>query len=276
MKSILTKMALIALLLPFISLSNIFAQGFNVNVSDEKQTDKSIDIYTTNSYPCPVTLKISFQNLKNICDAEERTFLVEANTQRKMLFKIKQCDINKAYSYNYKFKYYYGDVSLSKYDTDFQYDLPYKKGENYEVVQGYFGAFSHQEDYALDFDMPQGTNVCAIRDGVVLLLKENSNVGGANKKFYNDANYVLVYHNDGTMANYAHFKQNGIVVKLGDNIKKGDLIGYSGNTGFSSAPHLHLDVCLPYIDKKKTISTKFLLKDNKLEVLKVNQKYIKP
>ena len=124
--------------------------------------------------------------------------------------------------------------------------------------------------------MPQGTNVCAIRDGIVIFIKANSNIGGADKKFYEDANAVIIYHNDGTMANYAHFKQNGVVVKLGDNVKQGDLIGCSGNTGFSSGPHLHLDVFLPYTDKKKTIPTVFLLANNKVEALKTNQKYIKP
>jgi murein DD-endopeptidase MepM/ murein hydrolase activator NlpD len=276
MKNTLTKIIFITVFLSFIFLSNAFAQDFKIDVFDEKQTDKSIGIYVTNTFPCPITLKITFSNVKNLCGTKERTFLVSANTKKKMLFTVKQCDPKKSYSYNYNFKYYYGDLSLSKYDKDFQYTLPYKKGESYEIMQGYFGNFSHQEEHALDFDMPEGTNVCAIRDGVVILLKEDSNVGGADKKFYDDGNYVLVYHNDGTMANYVHFRQNGVVVKLGDNIKQGDVIGYSGNTGFSSAPHLHLDVCLPYVGKKKTISTKFSLKNNKNEVLKVNQKYTKP
>ena len=52
----------------------------------------------------------------------------------------------------------------------------------------------------------------------------------------------LVRHGDATLANYAHLKKDGAVVKVGDTIEAGDLIGYSGNTGFSSGPHLHFSV----------------------------------
>jgi hypothetical protein len=56
---------------------------------------------------------------------------------------------------------------------------------------------------------------------------------------------IIVFHNDGTFSQYAHFKKDGIVVKEGDTLKKGQLIGYSGNTGQSTEPHLHFVVYKP-------------------------------
>lgn len=56
------------------------------------------------------------------------------------------------------------------------------------------------------------------------------------------ANFVCVQHSDGTYARYFHLSRNGVRVKKGDRVAAGDILGLSGNTGFSSAPHLHFDV----------------------------------
>jgi murein DD-endopeptidase MepM/ murein hydrolase activator NlpD len=73
-------------------------------------------------------------------------------------------------------------------------------------------------------------------------VKVDSGVGGPDRKFENSANYILVRHNDGTLANYAHLSKGGSNVKPGQIVEAGDLIGFSGNTGFTSGPHLHFSV----------------------------------
>ena len=142
----------------------------------------------------------------------------------------------------------YGNYPLKKYDTNYNYNLPFIKGKRYKIMQGHFGKFSHYSEtsrHAIDFRMNVGQEVCAMRDGIVVNVKEDSNIGGKNQKYMNDGNYVLIYHNDGTFSSYFHLKQNGAIVEKNDTVKKGQVIAYSGNTGFSTAPHLHFAIYKP-------------------------------
>jgi murein DD-endopeptidase MepM/ murein hydrolase activator NlpD len=124
---------------------------------------------------------------------------------------------------------------------DFTYQLPYKKGESYKIVQGYGGWFSHNGIAALDFEMPIGTPILAARAGVVYGFKDNNTESGITASFKNKANYIMIKHNDGTIGCYWHLKQNGVVKKQGT-VKQGEIIGYSGNTGLCVQPHLHFSV----------------------------------
>jgi murein DD-endopeptidase MepM/ murein hydrolase activator NlpD len=77
---------------------------------------------------------------------------------------------------------------------------------------------------------------------VVVATKDDSNRGGPDHRFEGDANHVLIQHSDGTIGNYAHLTKNSVHVNVGQEVQPGDLLGYSGNTGFSSGPHLHFCV----------------------------------
>ena len=83
-------------------------------------------------------------------------------------------------------------------------------------------------------------------------------------------------HSDGTFADYSHLKHQGAMVKKGDYIKKDQLIGYSGSTGFASGPHLHFAVFINRIDGKRTfVETKFKTSESEATLLEEGKSYTK-
>jgi murein DD-endopeptidase MepM/ murein hydrolase activator NlpD len=89
--------------------------------------------------------------------------------------------------------------------------------------------------------MPWGTPVLAARGGRVIDVVDGNIASGLRKVYYDKANKVDVLHADGTVATYAHLR-HGAVVEVGQEVATGDLIGLSGDTGFSGGPHMHFMV----------------------------------
>src|SRR5258708_8531911 len=90
--------------------------------------------------------------------------------------------------------------------------------------------------------MPQGTRVQAARGGIVAKVKDDSDTGGSSMKYDRYNNYILIRHADGTLGHYCHLQKGGCLVKPGQIVEVGEVIAHSGNTGFSSGPHLHFSV----------------------------------
>lgn len=175
------------------------------------------------------------------------------------------------------YRSFMGNITINKYDADFVYDLPFKKGATFNVYQGNNGNFSHQNEFAIDFTMPIGTEILAAREGMVIDVKEDSNSGCPAQKCANQGNVISIMHSDGTIGRYYHLQFQGSKVNVGDQVIKGQTIGLSGNTGWSSGPHLHFETYLP-TDKgpkfMRTIKTIFRIGDGtKSEFLKEKQNY---
>jgi len=97
---------------------------------------------------------------------------------------------------------------------------------------------------SVDFWVSKGTEVYAAADGIVVETKDDSNVGGNSPKYWDDGNYVTIRHR-GEFTHYEHLKFKGVTVGVGEGVKKGQTIGYSGNTGFAHKPHVHFE-CRKY------------------------------
>jgi murein DD-endopeptidase MepM/ murein hydrolase activator NlpD len=127
-------------------------------------------------------------------------------------------------------------------DTSPIYYLPFEKGTKRLVVQAAFSKLSHKGEIALDFKVKEGTTLCAARDGVVTASYGDSKIGGSNMKYINDGNHIIIEHSDGSRALYWHLQYKGNLVKVGDTVKAGQVIGKSGSTGLSAFPHLHFEI----------------------------------
>jgi hypothetical protein len=131
---------------------------------------------------------------------------------------------------------------------DFQYvHLPLPEGEEGVFSQTFHGYLSHNGSsrYAVDLPMPEGTVIAAARAGRVSAIKEDSDSGCGNASCASDGNFVRIDHGDGTDAIYYHLQHNGALVEVGETVCAGQHIGLSGNTGFSTGPHLHFAVSDP-------------------------------
>jgi murein DD-endopeptidase MepM/ murein hydrolase activator NlpD len=124
-------------------------------------------------------------------------------------------------------------------DLSYIYALPYREGKTHRVIQGYYSWLTHRDRAALDFDMRRGSEITAAREGIVVRVKEDGDRGGLNKKYRAYGNNIVIHHSDGSRAGYWHLEKNGALVNVGDTVKRGQLIGLSGKTGYAAFPHLH-------------------------------------
>lgn len=129
-----------------------------------------------------------------------------------------------------------------KYDSSYIYTLPFETKKKVFLIQGYESMFSHKGEKALDFKVKNGTKICAARNGIVTAAREDSDKRGLKPENLSDGNYIAIQHKDGSVANYWHLQKDGVLVNVGDTIQTGQLIGLSGNTGYSAFPHLHFEV----------------------------------
>lgn len=126
-----------------------------------------------------------------------------------------------------------------------EYRLPLRQSQ-FRIDQGFGGSFSHsdsQNRFAVDFAAAVGTPVLAARAGTVMQVESDFEKAGLNQERYGGrANFVRILHDDGAMSLYAHLKSEGVLVRVGQRVAAGQQIGLSGNTGFTTGPHLHFAI----------------------------------
>lgn len=254
------------LILLFIIFNNslLQSQTFNVKVYYQKKED-TITLFLDNADPFPYSFEFSGQpnveNMRSVGEHFSNQFVGEGNTAKMKLAQFVPLDNRKPFAFKKipPFTMYKGNIWKEDYDETYEYELPYAIREKFLLYQGYNGTQTHQNQNALDFTMPIGTEVLAAREGYVIELKQDSNTGCPEKKCANQGNFIKIIHSDGTIAEYYHLKMNSSKVKFGDKVEKGQTIALSGNTGWSSGPHLHFMCYLPK-PKGKNISIKTLFR----------------
>jgi murein DD-endopeptidase MepM/ murein hydrolase activator NlpD len=125
------------------------------------------------------------------------------------------------------------------------YRAPFAVGTAYRVSQAYPEHVTHatrDSIYAVDIALPDGTAVYAARAGTVINVRHDGFRGGTVSVMADQANLIEMLHEDGTIAVYGHLHWDSIRVRIGQHVALGEYIADSGNTGFSSGPHLHFAV----------------------------------
>jgi murein DD-endopeptidase MepM/ murein hydrolase activator NlpD len=145
----------------------------------------------------------------------------------------------------YGFQYLHGRPG-AKHAPEQPYRLPYALASDFVVSQTFPDMVTHTDEanrHAVDFVMPIGTGVYAARAGIVIEVASEYFESGVDLAADGPrANIVRVLHADGTLALYAHLNWNSIRVKPGQRVARGEHLADSGNTGFSTGPHLHFVV----------------------------------
>ncbi|MEM9057082.1 MAG: M23 family metallopeptidase [Pseudomonadota bacterium] len=167
--------------------------------------------------------------------------------ERVELVRLERVEEERETHYRYWFDWAPGDGD-ARHDDGYRYRLPYAGGKRYRVLQGYGSRFSHtgKERYTVDFDMEEGTPVHAAREGVVARVQARHDRGCWEDECARYANFIVIAHADGTTGEYYHLQQHGVLVQPGERVRRGQHIGYSGNTGHTTTPHLHFGVYRPH------------------------------
>ncbi len=203
--------------------------------------------YAKNKNSFPVTLTLSLTQLKNLKAMAKLPCSIELGPNVKE--KILDVDVvDRAQGASMLSRYSWVMGLASARHSNPLYRLPFAVGSEVTVSQGFNGGSTHvgRGCYAVDFSCPVGTKIYAARGGRVIAVESSHRQGGYNKRYRADANYIIIEHDDHTFGRYFHLRHNGAAVTVGEKVHTGQLIGYSGNTGYTSGPHLHF--CVTSVD----------------------------
>ncbi len=206
-----------------------------------------IEFVADNEYHAPIEVRLKFEEIIGVSypDPDNRMRWVVPARSEITLMTLNVLETAQSPSVEYGYQYLPGDPS-ARHSPPIAYQAPFSVGIRFPVTQAFPDTETHRtldSQHAVDIAMPVGTDILAARDGVVFDVTSDNFKGGLDIEMTGDeANIIRILHDDGTFSLYAHLNWNSIRVKPGDKVKAGQYIADSGNTGFSSGPHLHFAV----------------------------------
>ena len=212
----------------------------------ERSTDEGVTLYAQNTYYAPIQLAFRIVTPRNV-DARTPLRGMQMLPPRgdATLLSVGAADPSMPVLFDYEYQFLPGDPQ-AQHRPDRPYRFPFGKASGFLVTQAYPDTITHTDpssQYAIDFAMPIGTHIDAARGGVVIEIASDFFEAGVDAaKDGPRANVIRILHDDGTMSLYGHLNWNSIRVKPGQRIERGEYIADSGNTGFSTGPHLHFVV----------------------------------
>lgn len=224
-------------------------------------------------YPVSVVFDFNVTNLQ-FSEKADKIFVLPPKAEKFVFGELTAKDPSKGYKFSYNYNTAMGDITLKNFDKSFIYDLPFIKGKSFKINQGYNGLFSHKNENSLDFMIPEGDEILAAREGIIVQIEQRNTKSCSKEECKKYNNYITIMHPDGTFAYYAHIKSNSAKVKLGERVKCGQIIANCGNVGWSNGPHLHFTCFIGGFDKWSTLQTKFKIdRGDKSAILKEGVTY---
>ena len=205
---------------------------------EPRTTPDGISIVAVNECRCSVEFGL---RVGNVTDAQTVRTTVAPRSERELLAL--PAPPGKA-QIPFDFGYVIG-VPGAEHAPKGPYRAPFTNARSFSVSQAPPDHFTHIDPssrYAIDFAMPEGSAIHAAREGVVINVAHAFYRGGLSPSNQDEANFVQILHDDGTNAIYAHLQMDSIRVRPGQRVARGEYIANSGNTGFTSGPHLHFVV----------------------------------
>ena len=209
-----------------------------------EQSGDRLDLWADNACHCPaeIALQLTGGSYADVePDSAVRGVIPALGSARVMSLKSTDGGAEPAF----RFGFIFGDPEATHTPRD-GYRPPFAADREFRVSQAFPDAITHvtaDSRYAIDLEMPERTDIYAARDGIVVEVAHSNFRGGADfGKYGAEANVVKILHDDGSFALYAHLSWDSIRVQVGDRVERGQFIAASGNTGFSTGPHLHFVV----------------------------------
>ncbi len=123
------------------------------------------------------------------------------------------------------------------------YRLPYLDGPGIRRRPAPFHRMIANARWCVDFAMPEGTPVVAARAGIVVSRESRYGKNYANPRDgLGHANSLLIRHDDGQESFYAHLAWRSLRHPVGSRVSMGEVVAFSGSTGYATYPHLHFGV----------------------------------
>jgi murein DD-endopeptidase MepM/ murein hydrolase activator NlpD len=228
---------------------NLTEQGADMPVVDVRSVDLTgtTQIIARNECLCPAEVAVwltAGDNLRGEL-AEHRATAVLSPGAEQTLLVLRADRAGAPWSYELAHGFILGDP-LAEHRPDEPYLPPIAPASSFTVTQAWPDRVTHvtpDSEYAVDIAMPEGSGVFAARAGTVVAVAYANFLGGADPaRLASKANLVRVLHDDGSFAVYAHLAWDSIRVRPGQRVARGERIAASGNTGFSTGPHLHFVV----------------------------------
>lgn len=205
------------------------AQESTIKVTYKINTNKSVDFEYQKDDPGSFSMIMRFRDLSNSYFSERD--ILRLNNYSGRLLSLTPENKEQGIGFSYSYSFIRGKLN-PKFDADFVYLFPYKKGTKVRVANmGYVGTRYFGKDTPEDWSVYRfftdvEDSITSIRKGVVVDIKDLHSSGeDSNLDYTSKINELTIEHADGTLAVYKGFRKGSFSVKIGQTVYPGSTLG---------------------------------------------------